>query len=307
MQGIVNPHSEEKRVSVRNRFRYVRAVAVLIGVAGLAACGASTQVKVTPVGEGKITSAAGIDCGTRCEATVRLQGGPPVARGTISLNAVPGAGSRLLGWNRDGCAQENTCVLPLEQYCAIGQSPLPGCSVWDTQRYDLFPVFVREDAVLATAWSPASSCAIYLNGDVRCWNAWGVDTQVPVLHHPVQVVTDLAISCAEDDNGVQCWGAHTRPLYQCPPGVLPPAEECTATFPERPPLPALFPPLTLAAGAGFVCALDGEGVKCWSGYGDTPVPALIEPRNIRAENRQVCVDDATGKVCWKKDYRLPAS
>lgn len=284
--------------------RVVRGLLMGLVAVALGGCGGATvKVGVSVAGEGKVTSPAGLDCGTRCEATIKLQGSP-VATGSVALTAIAQTGSRLLGWNRADCGRENSCTLALEQYCAIGTSPLPGCAVWDTNRYDIKPVFVRTADVASQAWSPYSVCAIYHTGELRCWNEFGVDPQVPPVSNPLQVVTEKSISCVEDDSGVQCWGAHTRPTYICPPGTLPPSDECEVIPPEVAPLPALYPPLTLAAGGGFACALDLEGVKCWSGFGDTQVPALNDPQNLRTENRQICVDDGGEKVCWKKDYTL---
>lgn len=274
----------------------------------LTACGGATvKVDVNPAGEGTVTSPSGIDCGTHCSTTVRLSGGPPTATGTMTLTATADPGSRFLGWNHRECDQSTQCTLQLEQYCAIGNSPLPGCAVWDTNRYTIKPVFVQTNAIAAEGWSPFSSCVIYFNGELQCWNQYGEDTETPPVSNPTQVVTEQAISCVEDDNGVQCWGSHTRPTYRCPSGTLPPADECEVIYPERPPLPELFPPLTLAAGAGFACALDAVGVKCWSGYGDTQVPELIQPANLRTENRKICVDDVAQTVCWTHSYTPPSS
>lgn len=288
-----------------------RLLGLLLGLlmaTALTACGGATaDLSVSVTGEGKITSPAGIDCGTRCNTTVKLSGAPPTATGTITLTATAQPDNHLLGWNDPECGQSNNCTITLEQYCAIGTAPLPGCAVWDTNSYTIRPVFVQDSDVITEAWSPYSSCAIYTSGELQCWNRWGVDTQAPTVNNPTQVVTEQAISCVEDNNNVQCWGVHTLPTYYCPPGERFPSDQCETIYPERPPLPALYPPLTLAAGAGFACALDVEGVKCWSGYGDTQVPELFNPTNIRTENRQICVDDAGIKVCWTRHYAPPAT
>lgn len=283
----------------------LRVLSALLIITALTACGgATTKVTVNVVGEGRVTSPSGIDCGTRCEVTVRLNNEVPTATGTMDITAIPEPGNRLLGWNYGDCDQSNNCTLQLEQYCAIGMSPLSEtrCSVWDSNTYIIKPVFVRDADVMAQGWSPYTSCAIFTNMELRCWNSYGESSEVPTVSNPTQVVTEKTISCVEDDSGVQCWGAHSRPTYYCPAGVTFPSDQCEVIYPERPPLPDLYPPLTLAAGDGFVCALDVMGVKCWSGYGDTLVPELINPTNIRTVNRKICVDDVEGTVCWTRNF-----
>ena len=188
----------------------------------------------------------------------------------------------------------------MQDYCAkpVGS----GCAIWDHAQYDLTPVFVVDSEVEVKAWSPYSSCVIYIDGQLSCWNNNGEYKYVPPLSNPVQVVSNQAISCAEDDNGVQCWGGFSEPTWICP-DEWETLDDCFYGVPEPAHKPDLYPPLSLAAGKAFVCALDLETVKCWDGYGHIKLPAVNNPTNLRTSGLEVCVDDDDDtEVCWDTNY-----
>jgi Zinc carboxypeptidase len=73
------------------------------------ALGTSSRLEVVRSGDGAgivVSSPAGIDCGTSCLAEF--------SRGTsVTLNALPGAGSRFAGWRGTGCRGAGACVVAM--------------------------------------------------------------------------------------------------------------------------------------------------------------------------------------------------
>ena len=60
------------------------------------------------------------------------------------------------------------------------------------------------------------------------------------------------------------------------------------------------PEYQIAAGDGFACALDDDGVSCWGGNIGQP-PLLENPYLLAAGFNSACAADDSGVVCWGAD------
>jgi len=93
-----------------------------IGAYEFPASTAPVTLTVTPTGNGTVTSApAGISCGTGCSAAF-------TAGTSVTLTAVPAAGSIFTGWSGGGCSGTGACTLTLSSTttvnAAFGPAPV---------------------------------------------------------------------------------------------------------------------------------------------------------------------------------------
>lgn len=89
------------------------AGAAVRAVTGTAITHYPVSVALYGAGQGTVTSApAGIGCGTACSARF-------AANGTVTLTAVPAAGSRFVGWNGGCSGTAPTCNVQMQQAHAV--------------------------------------------------------------------------------------------------------------------------------------------------------------------------------------------
>ena len=105
---------------------------------------------------------------------------------------------------------------------------------------------------------------------------------------PYLLAAGYWLTCAKDDNGVQCWGTESSwadPIT--PPDTLGDVKQ-------------------LAVGSSHACALDENGVTCWGGpvgKNFTPPDSLTNPVSIMASGDATCaLDVPEGELphvhCW---------
>ncbi|MCB1615046.1 MAG: FG-GAP repeat protein, partial [Pseudomonadales bacterium] len=124
-----------------------------------------------------------------------------------------------------------------------------------------------------------TTCAQDDNG-VHCFGDTpnGLDTP-PSFSHLRQLAVGLSHACGLDDNGVSCWGNASG---------------------DRLAVPTLTNPRKITARKNFTCALADEGVLCWgsNASGQLDVPSLSNPKDVSAGFEHACAVDDTGVVCW---------
>lgn len=250
----------------------------------LSACGAQeVELGVRLVGEGTITSPAGVDCSEPCDALVKIK--PPfIGNKYVEMTATPAPGYEFLGWNHHSCAADEVCDLEFMGLCADQALCITGLIYFEEV---IKPVFVDSSLLLDSGWSERAICAAFSSGDVQCWSHHFLDEveDVPALNNPQKVAVGGNVACAQVDEGIHCWGS-------------------TNLLPQGAPL--VYPPLEMEMIGSRTCVLDQDGVKCWGTNGLRETPEFSNPMNLRKQymvtptlsGNQFCVDDDGEEMCW---------
>ncbi len=189
---------------------------------------------------------------------------------------------------------------------------------------------------------------------------WGADhNQVPPLENPKYLSSDNTASCAIDQNGLQCWagtrsvedvmkdatqsnlpffgpklamrsivGTYKTKIWEVSCLIqnkeatceLAKFEENYEPYIRQLKLPPLKNPRQIVADSEKLCALDDDGVTCWtawikitekipgwySNYYLEPVsdpsilstPTLTKPMGLLSNQNYTCAIDVTGLICW---------
>ncbi|MCL2179008.1 MAG: hypothetical protein FWC18_05855 [Cystobacterineae bacterium] len=180
-----------------------------------------------------------------------------------------------------------TCVMPS---AVLGRDAMEG-------RQALTPQAIASPHPLGGCWVGTGlrgsiaagnrhTCALQVDGTVRCWGSNGDGQATPPegLSSVVAIAADEQHTCALQANGkVSCWGSN---------------DDGRAT-----PLEDLGPVVAIAAGSWHTCALQADGtVVCWGDnrYGQRAIPSgLNSVVAIAAGNYHACALQADGTVvCW---------
>ena len=148
------------------------------------------------------------------------------------------------------------------------------------------------------------SCAVKVNGTVRCWgsNIYGQKSVPAGLTNVVQVAAGFDFTCAlKSDQSVVCWGGNS---------AVRSAVADPITVPDDLADPATAYGAQLSAGAFHVCLARGDGkVRCWGAppnHPQTP-PANLPPAATVAAGKSVswphtCSVSTNGTLsCWGDD------
>jgi hypothetical protein len=125
------------------------------------------------------------------------------------------------------------------------------------------------------------ACAQDDNG-IRCWgDNDSAITQAPTLSNPRKIIASARDVCALDDNGVECWGDQNPPIGN---------------------IPSAHGPTDFVMGLGYACAVEKTQMECYgSSQGGPPIPDVpAPPTNAQYTSGQshICGLDSTGVHCW---------
>ncbi len=174
-------------------------------------------------------------------------------------------------------AAAEAIVPSYDAICALVDSSVK-CSALSNE-YDVLavPELVEPSKLVA---GDTFYCAQDTQG-VKCWgNVWGdpFEVNTPQLNNPTSLSAEDNHACAIADNQVHCWGSGNALVE----------------------IPELTNPVKVVAGPRHSCAIDDNGVSCWGKnlFGQLDVPTLSNPTDVTVGNRYSCANDDTGLVCW---------
>jgi hypothetical protein len=181
--------------------------------------------------------------------------------------------------------------------CAIAANRVKCFSAVQDSVFETPPTFKNPKAISV---GQTFACAEDDNG-LQCWGGQTNATQVPTLKNPKKFQTSFETTCALDETGLQCWGDGDFGIETVPP---------------------LNKPEDFFMGEGYACAIDSKGLQCWgnpvtggqdAGITLPPIPTITgttASTQFIAGQTHVCGLDSSGVHCWGDNtlgqLRVPA-